>query len=318
VTTEQVEQEASHLIDLYQQDAVLAAQRSSLYIIELIQQSDVPNQLFSYSWEEELTHNQVAKEIVQTYAGMLANLEPLIATEYLYHKVITALVRSTVCFYIQCFVMKADKARRYIENPTKRNKTKHSFVNPPRAVMRMSHDTKVLEEFFLDVAQGNSTLRRIISNEMSLLKVVVLECMSYATGQNGSDTLEEFIVVVHKRTGADRDVTRHFLSDIYVLLGKQKKEYLSIESKVKSMKEELDNITLRVVEEKQQKAVVSERNVTQTSFRLDKMLKMLYEDKILHEKMSLCGNLMVDMQNSTKKGYKYSQKSLGKLIMSLF
>jgi hypothetical protein len=317
VTTDLLEQEASHLIDLYQQDAVLAAQRSALYIIESIQQSDIPNQLFSYAWEEEWTDNQVSKEIVQAYAEMLASLEPLIASEYLFHKVISALVRSTVCFYIQCFLMKADKARRHMGRPI-RSKTTHSFVNPPRAVMRMSHDTKVLEEFFLDVAQGNGTLRRIISNEMSLLKVVVLECMSYATGQNGSDTLAEFIVVVHKRTGADRDVTRHFLSDIYALLGKEKKGYLFIENKVNSMKEELDKITLRVKEERQpQQAGTSEGDALDSRLFLDKMLKMMYEEKILHEKLSLCGNLMADVHSRTKRGYKYTQKSLGQL-MSLF
>lgn len=313
VTTELVEQEASRLMDLFQQDAVLAAQRASLCIIETIQQSEIPNQLFSYAWEEELTHNQVAREIVQTYAEMLASLEPLIATDYLYHKVVTALARATVCFYIQCFVVKASKARRYIEHPTKRNKTKHSFVNPPRAVMRMSHDTKVLEEFFLDIAEGNAALRRIISNELSLLRVVVLECMSYATGQNGSDSLDEFIAVVHRRTGADCDITRHFLSDIYVLLGNTKKQYLSIESKVRSMKEQLDVISTGV-EEKRVAGVMMEGDAAETSFHLDKMLRTVYEDRILHEKLSLCGNIIADVQTNTKKGYEYSQKTLHKMV----
>ncbi|KAG7371214.1 carboxylesterase [Nitzschia inconspicua] len=292
VSTELVEQEASHLMDLFQQDAVLAAQKTSLYIIESVQKSEIPNQLFTNAWEEELTHNQVARAIVRTYAEMLGKLESLISTEYLYHKVVVALVRSTVCFYIQCFVLKASKARRYLENPTKRNKTKHSFVNPPRAVMRMTHDTRVFEGFFLDIAAGNAALRKIISNELSLLKVVILECMSYAAGQNGSDSLDEFILVVHKRTGADCDVTRHFLSDIYVLLGGNKKEYRAIESKVKSMREELDRITK--VEEKQV-ATISNGTSSDIKFHLDKMLRLVYEDRILHEKLSLCGNIMNDM-----------------------
>jgi hypothetical protein len=315
ISTGMVEQEASNLIDLFQKDAVIAAQRSSIYIIRAVQMStdSLPSQLFSYEWEEELTYNQVAKAMVRTYVECLDGLQQLLVTEYLYHKIVTALVRSTVCFYIQCFVVKADKARRRLQSHTKKNKEKYSFVCPTRAVMRMSHDMKVFEEFFLSLAEGNVTLKRIVSNELSVLKVVVLELMSYATGQNGSDSLHEFVVVVHKRTGADPDVTRHFLSDIYVLLG-SKKEYLTVEHHVRGMKDELERMTERV-EEKRMAGVLGDKS-TESTFRLDKMLRTVYEDRIMHEKLSLCGNLMTDVKGAGKN-VKTEIKGFGKKMMDM-
>ncbi|KAL3916844.1 MAG: hypothetical protein SGILL_004993, partial [Bacillariaceae sp.] len=314
ISTGMVEQEASNLIDLFQKDAVIAAQRSSIYMIHAVQMSsDIPSQLFSYAWEEELTYNQVAKAMVRTYVEYLDSLQQLLAADYLYHKIVTALVRSTVCFYIQCFVVKADKARRRLQSHTKKNKLKYSFVCPQRAVMRMSHDMKIFEEFFLNLAEGNVTLKRIVSNELSIFKVVVLELMSYATGQSGTDSLHEFVVVVHKRTGADPDVTRHFLSDIYVLLG-SKKEYLAVEHQVRGMKDELERMTERV-EEKRTAGVLGDKT-TETTFRLDKMLRTVYEDRIAHEKLSLCGNLMTDMKGAGKS-MKTEMKGLGKKMIDM-
>jgi hypothetical protein len=84
ITRGLVEQEASDLVDLFMQDAVLAAQRSAIYIMQTIQEStSIPSQLFSHAWEEDLTYNEVAKLMVRTYAQCLANLEELFSTEYL-------------------------------------------------------------------------------------------------------------------------------------------------------------------------------------------------------------------------------------------
>ena len=301
ITTGMVEEASSSLIDLFQKDAVLASQRSAMCIVRAVQWSSIPNQLFSIEWEDEMTHNEVAKSIIRIYNDYLSNLRHLLSADYLYHKVATALVRLTVCFYVQCFVLKADKARRYMNRPGRSNKkNKHAFSSPQRAVMRMTHDVDVFQEFFVDIARDNATLKKVAINELSTLKVILLECMSYATGQNGSDSLSEFIVVVHKRTGADANITRYFLSDIYVLLG-SKNQYIAVENKVRNMKPDLDKMTERVEEKRLAGVGDVSNDGAETSFRLDKMLLALYEDKILQERLSLCGNFIADAKELGKK-----------------
>ena len=121
------------------------------------------------------------------------------------------------------------------------------------------------------------------------------------------------MVVVHKRTGADPDVTRHFLSDIYVLLG-SRKEYLAVEHQVRGMQDELERMTARVQEKRM--AQVLGDNSNETTFRLDKMLRTVYEDRIAHEKLTLCGNLVTDMKGAGKS-MKTEMKGLGKKMMDI-
>jgi len=72
ITGNLVEKEASRLIDLLNSDAVQASQRAAIYIIQAIRQYDIPRELFSRHWEEDLTNNEVAKYIVTVYGDYLS------------------------------------------------------------------------------------------------------------------------------------------------------------------------------------------------------------------------------------------------------
>jgi hypothetical protein len=66
------------------------------------------------------------------------------------------------------------------------------------------------------------------------------------------------------------------------------------------MKADLQKITARV-EEKRLAGVGGLSSSADSSFRLDNVLKALYEDKILQERLSLCGNLIAGSRGFGKQ-----------------
>jgi hypothetical protein len=287
VTTGLVEREASNLLDRFGKDAVHASQRAAICVLESIQQSDIPHQLFSRCWEDELTHNEVAKAITRTYDAHLSDVRQFVAAEYMFHKVVASLVRSTVCFYVQCLVLKADRVRMSSKHRG-RKQMESAFLHPQRVITRMTHDVQVFRDFFRGVAQQNSTLKRIVDNEFSVF-TVLLECMACASGNGGTDSLEDLIIVIHKRTGANTEITRIFLSDIYVLVGKQSEHHL-VESNIRRMRKDLDIITARMSEKRDAFPAAEVTTPQSAHFRLDQMLQAVYEDRLLQERLSLCCN----------------------------
>lgn len=280
--------QASHLVDLYGKDAVLAAQRAAIFVMRTIQQSDIPCELFSSRWEDELLRNEVAGSIVRTFDDYLVDMKQYLESDYLYQKVVAALVRATVCFYIQCFVIKAEKARH------RKNRSGATFHSPKRAVTRIKYDVQAFGDYFREVTDGNEALKRLVMNELSVL-TLLLECMAYAAGQSGTDSLEEFVLVVHKRTGAKSTITRYFLSDIYVLMARKMGEHHLVEQTVRRMKSDLDRVTERV-NEKKDAFCLDQVSPETACFRLDEMLQALYEERILQEQASLCGTLVQDVK----------------------
>lgn len=294
VTTGLVEQDASKLLDRFGTDAVLASQRAVLHLIHSIHQTDIPLQLFSRPWEDELTHNEVARAIIRSYNDSLLNIRQYLATEYMFQKVIASLVRSTICYYVQCLVLKADRLRRG------KKAGEVAFLYPARAITRMTYDIQVFRDFFRGLAKHNSTLKRIVDDEFDVFNVL-LECMISASSRGAIDNMDEFILVIHKRTGANSDITRFFLSDIYVLIG-NKNEHLLVEKSVRRLQKDLDIITSRMAEKRDAfpAAAGSSAGSSTTSetshFRLDHMLQTVYEDRLLQERLSLCGNLFDEVR----------------------
>jgi hypothetical protein len=290
VTTGLVEQEASNLLDRFGADAVLASQRSVIHLIQSIHESDIPLQLFSRLWEDELTHNEVAKGIIRRYNNSLLSIQQFLATEYMFHKVIASLVRCTICYYVQCLVLKADRLRHG------KKSGEMAFMHPTRAITRMTYDIQVFREFFLGLANQNSTLKRIVEDEFDVFNVL-LECMINASGCGTIDNMDELILVIHKRAGADPDITRFFLSDIYVLMGTKNEHHL-VEKKVRRMRKDLDIITSRMAEKRDAfPATAGSLTKPETSyFRLDHMLQAVYEDRLLQMRLSLCGNFLDDVR----------------------
>jgi hypothetical protein len=279
-TTTTVRREAADLASIFSSDAVNASQRAVSYIMINIQNSHISSDLFSREWEDIMTHNEVAISIVKTFEDYLSDIRNYIEHDFLYHKVISALVRATVCFYTQCFVKKAHKMRRVMNfDLTQQRAKKVAFLNPKRTITRITYDVQVFQDYFQSLTQSIPPLMRLVSDELSIF-VVLIECMWLAVGRTEGESLDEFVVVVHKRiSGANPAVTRHFLSDLWLLMG-PKNEHLSIEKEIKTMEAELKLMSTRVKEEAPYRRTTIDQS---TCLRLDEVLRTLYEDKIIQE-----------------------------------
>ena len=114
-----LEQESSDLVALYANDAVYSVQRSQIYVMKVIQNSTIQQDLFSAAWEDEFVHNEVSLAIVNTLEDFLCDCYAHLSDAFLYGKIVSVLIQSTVSFYFKCLVQKADDARRVaIGGPT--------------------------------------------------------------------------------------------------------------------------------------------------------------------------------------------------------
>ena len=288
------QREVSILLDTLEADAVYAANRIASFVIQGLHRSGVSTQLFSHDWEEKFVQNEVATSMTRTFEEYLADIRSCVEQDYLFHKVVAALVRSTVCFYVQCFVKKADNRRQEMKRlPTIKSIRNHEFLNANRAICRMNYDVITLRDYFIDnTANGDAALGRIIVNEFSVL-ILLMECMHLAAGKDGSaDSLEEFVVVVHKKTGANSNVTRQFLSDLFVLCG-PKNTHRDVENTVRMMDTELKLVSKQM---KERRLTASTLTNETACLRLDETLRSLYEDRMLQERSSLCGHICRDFK----------------------
>ena len=157
----------------------------------------------------------------------------------------------------------------------------------------MNYDIEVLREYFGNIAKDIPSLGRVVDTEFSVFELL-LECMWLAVDRKPGDSLEEYVVVVHKKvSGANSAVTRHLLSDLWLLMG-PRDEHHSIESEVRMMDAELQNVTSRV----QEIAVKHVRAVNDAAcLQLDEVLRNLYQDRILQENSSACRNLWREVRS---------------------
>mmetsp|Transcript_2841 Transcript_2841/g.6045 ORF Transcript_2841/g.6045 Transcript_2841/m.6045 type:complete len:664 (-) Transcript_2841:173-2164(-) len=244
--TQDVRQQASNFVARLSQDAVYAAERIQVFFIRHINhKTNLPQNLFSPSWEQDWGHNEVMQELLQQLDLMfLPHVETWLENELLYQKVLVSSCKALVCLYIRCLVEKADAVcRRYkqrIRLPGRRvganGRSAEPFSSGRRALLRMNDDIQLMRQYFVEQAmakqnddstignnddlygskagKSNAALARILDQEMKMLEVI-LECLSV----EDSDSLETMIVVLHKRcTGADPLVTKFFVGDLWSLV----------------------------------------------------------------------------------------------------
>ena len=290
-----IQQKAADLVNLYGRNAVYASQRIANFILESIQTSSVPAELFSSKWEDELVQNEIAMSITRTIEDHLSNIRKGIEQDFLYHKVVAALVRSTVCFYIQCFINKAHRMRMAMKlDIGGKRRERIAFNTTNKAIWRIYYDVEVFQDYFLGLAKDNVSLRRIIMNELYVLSILV-ECMWLAAGETSDDSFANFVVLVHKRTGADSIVTKNLLSDLWLLVG-PKNDHRVVESAVHTMQEELQLVSTRLQEKDEAKLLSSPEMNEFSCLKLDTVLKDLYHDRVFQEKSSLCANILRDVK----------------------
>jgi hypothetical protein len=240
-----------------------------------VNRTRLPSALFSVSWEDAWTHNEVALKLVDAVDNYLVNIERFLGNELLYNKTLVTACRALVCFYVRCLVEKADSVSRRRRNRDRlcHAGEKRPFQYPKRALIRMLGDIHVLKEYFLGKAKENTAVTRIVSNEIYILELIH-ECLD----ANDADFLENFIVVIHKRTGADTLVTRHFVADLFLLMNQERQ----LQQTVSLLQQDLHMVSQGMKERK------SEKKVELSLVNLDEMLRAMYEDRIVQGTLPLC------------------------------
>lgn len=270
--------EGGALVSSLMQDAFHAAEHIQVMLMRKVNRTSIPSDLFSPSWEDDWTHNEVMVEMLQIMDLDLARAETFMSVDHLYHKTLTACCKAIVCFYVRCLVQKADSvcSRRRNRDRMGRPGEQQPFRNPDRALLRMQDDIRLIKSFFHEKSTETMALTRILGDEMRILELIH-ECLS----SEDSDSLETFIVVIHKRTGADSLVTRHFVSDLWMLV--QRKELgIRLHQTMSTLGPDLQMVSESIQE---RSATLPEDN---SFVRVDLMLKALYEDRIAQGLLPVC------------------------------
>jgi uncharacterized protein YutD len=290
--------EASDLLSLYSSDAVYAVQRAHMFVVREIHQSEIPTQLFSHDWEDVYTSNEVVLSLVKTMEDYLYDFHNYLCNDFLFRKVVDSLLRAMVCFYVTSLVRKADQARR-----RKRNEP---FCNPPRALIRMVYDLELFRIYFENLTKEIPSLSNTVEEQLSIL-VLVHECLGIAAGNTDDSSLEEFVIVLHKHTGGNVEVTKHLLGDLWFLAAprSQRKEIYNV---VSLMQAELKMISMRMEE---MAAPRNQQRDPLQGIKLVETLKDLYDERILQEQFSVCAPCVHAIKKVQKKQLTKKSQPLG-------
>jgi len=272
-------QEGQGLVATFSQDAVMAAERTQIFIIRDIQTTSIATDFFSSNWEDEWTQNEVAISMIGFFDEYSTKIKRYLATEYLYQKAIIIAQKAMVCFYVRCLVAKADSVirRRRNRERIRLSGDKHPFRSHDRALRRMADDISLMKECFQDKVDGNVTLLRILADDVAILDLIY-ECLS----SKDADSLESFIVVIHKRTGGDPLVTRYFVGDLWTLTT-DKHGRSMIKHTMKELQPDLQMVTTRMKE-----AMTAQEEEDLSFVRIDYMLKNIYEDRVAQNILPAC------------------------------
>mmetsp|Transcript_12689 Transcript_12689/g.18656 ORF Transcript_12689/g.18656 Transcript_12689/m.18656 type:complete len:399 (-) Transcript_12689:2729-3925(-) len=276
-----MEKHYADLIAMYGNDAVFAVQRSQIFVMKNIQSSRIPGDLFSLDWEDCFVYNEVALSIIKTMEDFLYDFQSYLSGDFLYCKVVSTLIPAVVCFYIRCLVQKADNIRR-------RKRKEMGFHNPRRAALRMMYDIQVFETYFSNLVKQTPALSPVVQRELSAL-VIIHECLNIIIDERTTtSTLEDHILVLHKRTGANGYVTRYLIKDLW-LLGSTKRSNKVLDETILFMQNELQLLSMKIKEAEKLKSVPKQQKEILLGLKLREVLAELYEHRIAIEKMTPCG-----------------------------
>ena len=266
-----VKQLLNDLIETYSRDSVQCAEHTHIFMMREIRQSSLASDLFSLQWADDWVQNEVMSEILRIAGRMQSRLSKLLATEYQRHKATSASVRALVCNYIRCLILVAESIER---SP----KQKLGFRSTKRALLRMRDDISLIDQYAKKVAEENAPLTKSLVKEVQYLELIY-ECLSSA---DDLDSLESFIVVIHKRTGTDSLITRHFVGDLWILVAHEKPTQ-EVNQTMASLDADLAMVSSGM---KERRLSVEDGEMSFANLAL--MLTSMYEDRIAQGALPVC------------------------------
>ena len=285
-----LEQESSDLVALYGNDAVYSVQRSQIYVMKMIQNSSIQQDLFSAAWEDEFVHNEVSLAIVNTLEDFLCECYDHLSDAFLYGKIVSALMQSTVCFYVKCLVQKADDSRRRKRKLAIGAPTDSPFRSPRRVVLRMMYDIEVFRSYFEGIAKQLPGLSKLVDEELSVL-VVLHECLISLAENSSASTFDELIMVLHKRTGANVGVTRLMMKDLALLAACRPDNRRMLKATLEGMEGDLKLLSSNL-DQIQREQKQSKPRDQLSGLRLKDVLEQIYDQRILSEQVRAFGPCM--------------------------
>lgn len=288
---ELMEKHSADLIAMYGNDAVFAVERAQIFVIKSIHSSTIRDDLFSLDWEKCFVYNEVALSIVKTMEDFLRDFRDYLSSDFLYCKVVTTLIQAVICFYIRCLVQKADNIRR-------RKRKAVGFQNPRQAVMRMMYDIEVFETHFSSLVNEIPALSQVVERELSAL-VIIYECLNVIIDDRSSiSALEDLILVLHKRTGANASVTRCLIQDLW-LLGSSQRNHKPLNETIIFMQNELQLLSEKI-KEGELLSVPKQKKESLPCLQLRDVLVELYDIRITQERTIQCGPCVRMLRNNPK------------------
>lgn len=274
----ELQHEANTLVTLFSQDAVMAAERTQVFMMREVNGTNIGSDYFSTAWEDEWTNNEVTLQLMDIFGEYIRRIQQWLGNNYLFHKALTIASKAMVNFYVRCLIRKADSVTRRRRNRERFHLPGETlpFHNHQRALRRISDDISIMKDMFVEKAGSNATSRRIIHGDIYILELIC-ECL----GSTDMDSVESFIVVIHKQTGADCLVTRYFVGDLWMLmLHRHARSF--IRKILQSLKDDLTMVSKGMEEQEPPKD-------GELSFvRLDTMLKGMYEDRLAQGILPAC------------------------------
>lgn len=273
-----VRREGAVIVNVFYQDAVMAAERSQVFIMREVNQTSVGNDFFGRQWEQEWTQNDVSVHLTTIFSEQLELIGIYLAEEFMYQKAVIVAAKALTCFYIRCLIHKADRVtrRKKLLNKFWRRSTV-AFESHGRAIRRLADDIEILKDFCTSLAE-NATVLRIVNDDMYILDLI-RETLS----SEDDSSVESFIMVIHKQTGADMLVTQYFTSDLYMLMARKPGRKF-IRKTVEQLRPDLKLLSERIRK--------TEQPAEYSYVSLSDMLKVMYEDRIAQGVLPACWHFL--------------------------
>jgi len=243
------------LTALYGSDAVYAAHMIQGHAMQTFHdETDVDGcpTFFSREWEEDLTSNEVATNLVLILEHYLREAEACLMNKLLYKKAVDAMVAATVALYIRMMLCRAEDVRHarrkwkrsvsleQVEEPT-------AFTHASRAMIRIDGDIETFRSFFDNLGSEMPALKGTVEKKFVAL-TAIQECLCIALESPGvPDSLLEFVVMLHKLTGCKYGCTKLLVCDLWQLMTPEVHQ-AAVLSAVESLEDDLNKLNNNIAD----------------------------------------------------------------------